>query len=114
QLQSTDIVIYSSHKLLEEILGRASITRLFRFPTITNLAEMQDCVYVGEKKDMVSAVGGYHSFIVLCSFLFGLDESTCFKMFNSELYRSLGYFDLVKQGNELFKTKLVHFGCADT
>src|SRR5690606_36361504 len=86
KLSENDSLIYSPTKHLSEIFSDVSNINLFPFPTIVNPSEMQDCVYVGHNNEIHSGIGIYHSFIILCSFIFGLTEHQALSMFNSRMY----------------------------
>src|SRR5690606_38636451 len=78
-----------------------------------NPSEMQDCVYVGHNNEIHSGIGIYHSFIILCSFIFGLTEHQALSMFNSRMYRRLGYIELMNKGAVQFRNIMAQFGLND-
>jgi hypothetical protein len=81
--------------------------RVRPLPTIDTLGFHPDCAYVHvQGKAVDSPIGAYHSALVLWGFLQGLSKKATRELFNAQVFRHLGYFELQAVGID----HLVHKG----
>jgi hypothetical protein len=68
-------------------------------PTIDTLGFHPDCAYVDAKGQSIdSPIGAYHSVLVLWGFLQSLSPQDTRSLFNAQVFKHLGYFDLHASG----------------
>ncbi len=73
--------------------------RVRPLPTIDTLGFHPDCAYVYvQGKAVDSPIGAYHSVLVLWGFLQGLSVQATRDLFNAQVYRHVGFFDLHAAG----------------
>lgn len=86
---SSDFGEIATEKLRARFAGKLCVFSSLYFDGL-----LPDMTYWGGRADRSrSPVGDYHSRIVLRSFLAGKSQSDCLASFNTEEYRTLGYFD---------------------
>jgi hypothetical protein len=68
-------------------------------PTIDTLGFHPDCAYVDAKGQLLSSpIGAYHSVLVLWGFLQGMSPQATRSLFQAQVFKHLGYFDLQAAG----------------
>jgi hypothetical protein len=82
------------------------VDAIHRFPQIVFSGFHPDSVCIdqapGERRPVEGPMGPYHSAIVMFAFLTGLSTDGAEALFNAEVFRRLGYFDLWEPAQTLF------------
>lgn len=99
QLGSQDLILVQEFSHIYVTLEQHlpwTLPRVRRFPSVDFNAYHPDMVYVADSTTgtyIQGPMGEYHSAIALWAWRRGLDLDTTLKLFRSEVYAALGYFD---------------------